>query len=68
MKEVKRQQGSSIQVSDEDIGIAFAWITDKISIKQLGVSYNMSAQGGQLLYRIAVILKEAHKRGRVKLK
>ena len=56
------------ETTDEHLELAFAWLKDEIGLRQISAVIGVSYTGGSSLYRIAVYLKEAYKRGLIKIK
>lgn len=59
-----------VKVSDEEIDLAIAFISSRITIGQARAALfpNSTYQkNGQAMYRLIVVLREAHARGKFKL-
>ena len=54
----------SNKVTQEDIDLAFGWLTDRVSLHQVQAAYN----GKSPQYKLAAIIKEAYNRGLIDLK
>ena len=71
-KEVVLHKKRLSNFSDEQIELAIAWMTGKITLKQFTVvMWDKSAAGsigGKALYTIASMLRDAYLRGKLKIK
>lgn len=67
-KEIKIRTRTYKKIEDEEIELALAWMKDEITIKQLnGVSLKLKSSGNAL-YRVAIVLKEAYRKGKLVIK
>ena len=67
-KEVPVRKKHDLKITDEHIEIAFAWIKGDIRLKQICIAFGKKESSGNVLYTIAVILREAYQQGKLKLK
>lgn len=70
-KKVKITRGtrSERKVSTEEgIETAFAWIKDEIGLTQISKGLGYSKDSGNVLYYIAIWLREAYRQGKLKIK
>jgi len=67
-KKVKQKINKPLIVNSEEIELAFAWLKDEIGLRQMSAVLGISYSGGSCLYRISIILKEAYKKGILKIK
>jgi len=68
-KEFKPGRTKCNQPTDGEILLAIAWLKDELRFSQICYALDIPTEhGGNLLYRIAVWLKEAYKRGDLKVK
>ena len=56
-----------LEITNEQIELAIAWVKDEVSTRQVSFAIGENQIGGRVLYRLAVWLKEAHSRGKLKL-
>ena len=57
-------------VTDEEIDLALAWVSGKVVTAQVIEAYRRAdgvAKTGNVLYRIAVAVRVAHQKGRIKI-
>ena len=59
--------GKHTIASSEDIELALAWLSGKVTTKQVGTAYGFT-QPNNAMYRIASSLRQAHKLGLIKVK
>ena len=64
--EVKRGRRLKRDVSEEEIEVALAWMVGKVGVTQVCVAMGKK-KAGTILYRIAVVLREAYTRGKLKI-
>lgn len=58
-----RKQHISKFPIDEEIELALVWLDDKISSGQINAAYGNSKNAAHYLYRMAIALKAAYKKG-----
>ena len=67
-KEVKLSRIKGLkEISDEHIDLALAWLKDEIRATQFGVAMGYKLELGNYQRHLSIILKEAYKKGRIKL-
>lgn len=57
-----------VRVSDEHIELAIAWMKDEIGLGQINIVMGQKISGGNVLYNISVWLREAYRKGIIKVK
>ena len=65
-KAVKMGRRDTI-ITDEHVELALAWIRDEVNLSQINVALKKSRQSGNVLYKMATSLREAHRQGKIKI-
>lgn len=56
-----------IPITEDEIELALGWIRGEVSWKQANVAMGKRSDGGNGLYRIAIILRKAYQDGKLKI-
>ena len=67
-KKIQTNRQQKIKITDEHIELAFGWLRDEITSKQINVVLDREKNSGNVLYLIAIWLREAYEQGRIKIK
>jgi len=65
-KKVKMRHRKII-VTDEHIELALAWVKDDITLTQVNLALNKPRDTGNTLYALAVYIREAYRKGQIKI-
>ena len=55
-------------VSEEEIDLALAWMKNEITMYQVSTAYGKIHKSGNVLYRVALVLRQAYALGRITVK
>lgn len=66
-KEIEPKK-TKYNIKDEHIELAFAWLNDEVTNKQINFILGKKSSGGNALYAVAVWLREAYRQGKLKIK
>ena len=55
-------------ITTEDFELAFAWLRNEITGPQIAVAYDMKTAGSSMVYRMAIVLKEAYRQRLITIK
>lgn len=67
-KKIKVKPRISIGTTDEEMELAIAWLKEEIGTRQVAEAIAEPQVGGRVLYRLSVWLREAHRRGKLRIK
>lgn len=54
-------------VSNEEIELAFAWMKGLVGYQQLNFALRAGTGSNNVLYRMAIVLRDAYQKGRIKI-
>ena len=69
-KAVEVRQRNIAPPTDEEIELMFAWMKGDITLKQMNIAFGNNKgdkYSGNILYRVAVWMREAYRQGKIKL-
>lgn len=66
-KSAKCQGSPKYKITDEHIELAIAWMKDEIRFKQLNVALGKPVNSGNILYSVAIWLREAYRNGKINI-
>jgi len=72
LEQVKSKKGSKRQppeITNEHIEVALAWLKDEVTRSQMSKVFSPKASNsGNILYKVALWLQEAYKKGKLEIK